>query len=157
MEDRARLSKLNLHNSISKSGVFLGSTYFPNALVESMKRYEPRGLLFGTSKITESPSATEQSRLRPILDSRIKGKRILICSGGADKLVPYRCAEDFMKFFKGATQEGGWYADGHVYVEDNVYPGIGHEYSEGMVKDTTRFICDVLARGSGAGSASAKI
>lgn len=48
-----------------------------------------------------------------------------------------------MKFLKNATS--GWYKDGNVYVEDNVYPGIGHAYSEGMVKDTARFVGDVLA------------
>ena len=99
-------------------------------------------MLFGTSEITSGPS----EQRRQLFDSKLKGKRILVCSGGADKLVPYHCSEPFLKFLKDAT--GGWYKDGGVYVEDNVYPGVGHAYSEGMVKDTTRFISDTLAGSS---------
>lgn len=69
---------------------------------------------------------------------------MLVCSGGDDKLVPYRCAEPFMDFLKTATST--WYKDGKVYVEDNVYPGIGHAYSEDMAKDASRFVCDIVAR-----------
>lgn len=32
-----------------------------------------------------------------------------------------------------------------MYLEDNVYKGIGHAFSEGMVKDTVRFVNDTLA------------
>jgi hypothetical protein len=56
-----------------------------------------------------------------------------------------------MQFLKNAAS--GWYKDGNVYVEDNVYLGVGHAYSEGMVKDTTRFVSDILA-GSSARPAS---
>jgi len=141
MTDRARLSKLETYTS--SNGVdFLGSKDFPKALISSIKRWDPRGLLFGTSEINPFPSEKEQVRLRQILDSKIKGKQILICSGGDDKLVPYHCAEPFITFLKNATS--GWYKDGNVYVEDNVYPGVGHTYSEGMVNDTTRFIGDIL-------------
>ncbi|PMD44344.1 hypothetical protein L207DRAFT_542135 [Hyaloscypha variabilis F] len=141
MTDRARLSKLETYTS--SNGVdFLGSKDFPKALISSIKRWDPRGLLFGTSEINPFPSEKEQVRLRQILDSKIKGKQILICSGGDDKLVPYHCAEPFITFLKNATSE--WYKDGNVYVEDNVYPGVGHTYSEGMVNDTTRFIGDIL-------------
>jgi len=143
MTDRARLSKLETYTS-SNGVSFLGSKDFPKALISSVQKWDPRGLLFGISDIEPFPSKTEQVRLRQILDSKIKGKQILICSGGDDKLVPYHCAEPFIKFLKNATS--GWYKDGNVYVEDNVYPGVGHAYSEGMVKDTTRFVSDVLAR-----------
>lgn len=145
MTDRARLSKLETYTS-SNGADFLGSQDFPKALVSSVQRWDPRGLLFGTSEIKANPSKAEQARLRQILDSRIKGKRVLVCSGGDDKLVPYHCAQTFMEFLKNATN--GWYKDGNVYVEDNVYPGVGHVYSEGMIKDTTRFVNDVLARAS---------
>ena len=40
--------------------------------------------------------------------------------------------------------KGGWY-EGEVYVEDNVYKGVGHAFSEGMVRDTVRFVGDTLA------------
>jgi hypothetical protein len=142
MTDRARLSKLETYTS-SNGADFLGSKDFPEALISSIQKWDPRGLLFGTFEINANPSEKEQARLRDILDSKIKGKRVLVCSGGDDKLVPYHCSEPFMKFLKTATS--GWYKDGNVYVEDNVYPGIGHAYSEGMVEDTKRFVRDILA------------
>jgi len=142
MSDRARLSKLQTYTS-STGADFLGSKDFPKALVDSVQKWDPKGLLFGTSEINPKPSDSEQKRISEILDRKIKGKRVLVCSGGDDKLVPYHCAEPFMDFLKEATS--GWYKDGNVYVEDNVYPGIGHAFSEGMIKDTTRFVSDTLA------------
>lgn len=59
--------------------------------------------------------------------------------------MPYHCSEAFLKFLKDAA--GGWWNDGGLYVEDNVYEGVGHAYSEGMVRDTTRFVNDTLAGG----------
>jgi hypothetical protein len=52
-----------------------------------------------------------------------------------------------LKFLKDAVGKGGWY-QGEVYVEDNVYEGVGHAFSEGMVRDTVRFVGDTLARAS---------
>jgi len=69
---------------------------------------------------------SEQNFLRQQLDPKVKGKRLLLCSGGTDKLVPYHCTEPFLKFLKTATS--GWYRDANIYVEDIVYPGVGHEY-----------------------------
>jgi hypothetical protein len=145
MSDRARLSKLETYTK-SNGADFLGSKDFPKALIASAQKWDPKGLLFGTSEIQANPSESEQKRLRQILDAKIKGKKILVCSGGADKLVPYHCAEPFMQFLKNAAN--GWYKDGNVYVEDKVYAGVGHAYSEGMVQDTTRFVSDVLAANS---------
>jgi hypothetical protein len=142
MTDRASLSKLETYTSSNGAG-FLGSKDFPKALISSIQKWDPRGQLFGTSEINPNPSDKEQARLREILDLKIKGKKVLVCSGGDDKLVPYHCSEPFMDFLKNATS--GWYKDGNVYIEDNVYPGVGHAYSEGMVKDTTRFVNGVLA------------
>jgi len=141
MTDRARLSKLETYTSSNLSN-FLGSKDFPKALISCIQKCDPRGLLFGTSDIDPNPSEEQQTHIREILDSKLKGKRVLVCSGGDDRLVPYHCSEPFMKFLKNATS--GWYKDGNVYVEDNVYPGVGHAYSDGMVKDTTRFVSDIL-------------
>ncbi len=141
MSDRARLSKLQTYTA-SNGANFLGSKDFPSALVASIRKWDPKGLLFGVGDINPNPSAEEQSRLRKILDSKIKGKSVLVCSGGADKLVPYHASAPFMDFFKKATK--GWYSDGNVYVEDNVYEGIGHAYSDGMSVDARRFLCDMM-------------
>jgi precorrin-3B methylase len=141
MTDRARLSKLPSYTSTNGAD-FLGSKDFPKALISSVYKWDPRGMLFGSSEINIQPLGSEQERLRQILDKKIKGKHVLVCSGGDDKLVPYHCSEPFMKFLKTATSS--WYK-GNVYVEDNVYPGVGHAYSEGMKKDASRFVCDILA------------
>lgn len=169
MADRARLSKLPTNGPS-----FLGSASFPPALVSACLKFDPKGQLFGVadSPVESPPSEQEQARLRPLLDATIKGKSVLVCSGGVDKLVPYRCSEGFLRFLKGAagseagaadedgsgsgSGSGGWYRDGGVYVEDNVYAGIGHATSPEMVKDSTRFLCDLLLKGkdssSGGGS-----
>jgi hypothetical protein len=52
-----------------------------------------------------------------------------------------------LKFLKTAVGKGGWY-EGEVSVEDNVYEGVGHAFSEGMFRDTVRFVGDTLAGAS---------
>lgn len=123
MSDRARLSKLESYTS-SNGANFLGSKDFPKALVASVQKFDPKGKIFGTSEVKVQLSQDEQKQIRHVLDSTIRGKRVLVCSGGDDKLVPYHCSEPFMDFLKAATST--WYNDGNVYVEDNVYPGVGH-------------------------------
>lgn len=78
-----------------------------------------------------------------------------MCSGGADKLVPYHCAEPFLKFLKNAV--GGWWKDGGVEVEDIVYEGVGHKFNADMMKDVVRFINDAVAGSLGGGKAISKM
>lgn len=144
MTDRARLSKLTTYTTDSGAS-FIGSKDFPHALVKAVQKRDPKGIVFGNSDITTHPTAEQQSQLRQALDNTIKGKRLLVLSGKQDKLVPYHCSQPFLEFLKAATGAGGWYADGDVYVEDNVYDGVGHAYSEGMKVDAQRFICDYLS------------
>jgi len=159
MTDRARLSKRSTYTTTEDTpeASFLGSPDFPRSLITACSKHDPKALLFGTSPIpptsSSSPSSPplstlEQNRIRPLLNTSLSGKRILVCSGGADKLVPYHCSEPFLRFLKDATGTGGWYADGDVVLEDRVYEGIGHAYSEGMVRDTTRFVRDALVDGA---------
>lgn len=156
MADRARLSKLATYTQDGGAS-FIGSTDFPEALVTAVGRWDPTGYLFGSGHDipTTAPSPDEQQRLAPLLDAAIKGKRVLVCSGGADKLVPYHAAKPFMDFLKDATRT--WWKEGGVYVEDNVYDGIGHTFSPGMVKDAVRFICDTVAGEDSTASQSSKI
>ncbi|KUJ11804.1 uncharacterized protein LY89DRAFT_699853 [Mollisia scopiformis] len=142
MSDRARLSKLKTYTSTG--GIdFFGSTDFPKALISSCENGDPKAMLFGAADIKGNISDKEQNRVKALLDATLKGKHILVCSGGDDKLVPYHCSEPFLTFLKQATS--GWYKDGDVYIEDNVYSGVGHAYSKGMVEDTTRFVSNLLA------------
>jgi hypothetical protein len=144
MRDRARLSKLSTYSQDDGGASFAGSKDFPPALVEACKKLDPKGILFGTSAVPApgTTSEAEQQRLRAILDERVRGKKFLLCSGGDDKLVPYRCSQPFVDWFKDALET--WYADGNVYVENKVYAGIGHSFSSDMVKDAIRFVTDVV-------------
>ena len=141
MSDRARLSKREAYLT-SNGTQFFGSKDFPDTLVSNVLKRDPKALLFGTGKVSQSPSEIEQGYLRGILDARVRGKRLLLCSGGDDKLVPYRCSEPFLQFVKGATQS--WYGDGDLHVEDIVYPGVGHEYTAEMIKATSKFVTDTI-------------
>ncbi|KAI9736843.1 MAG: hypothetical protein M1818_005894 [Claussenomyces sp. TS43310] len=143
MQDRARLSKREtyLHDG---GASFLGSVDFPPALIARCLKYDPKGLLFGTRDIVTSPSALQQVELRPKLDATLRGKAVLVCSGADDRFVPYSNSKNFLNFLKHATRPNGWYADGGVHVEDNVYPGVEHVFSAGMVQDSVRFLLNVL-------------
>lgn len=140
MSDRAKTSKLDCGDS------FIGSKYFPPSLVETCTQNDPKALLFKTQPLPTLPLSTqEQARLRHIFDSRIKGKRLLLCSGGADELVPYANAESFVKVLKDAV--GGWYQDGRVVVDDRVYEGVGHRFNKDMVEDTVKFLINAVEAG----------
>lgn len=148
MTDRARLSKLSTYTT-TQGATFLGSVDFPPALIKALSKYDPKSLLFSTSEINSTPDVPSQSQYRSILDRTIRNKRILVCSGADDKLVPYHCSEPFLQFLKNATGPGGWYKEGNVYLEDIVYPGVGHAFSDGMLKDTVRFVNEALAGKTG--------
>lgn len=150
MKDRARLSKLQTF--MEKDGQsFFGSKDFPDALIKACNKYDPRSILFNSRD--KAISTKDSATLRPVLDSRVSKKRFLVLSGGADKLVPYRISEPFMQFFKIATNS--WYTDGGIYVEDNVYPGVGHEFNTEMKKDAVRFVLDTVALADGVKEAEA--
>ncbi|MCJ1371238.1 hypothetical protein MMC20_002453 [Loxospora ochrophaea] len=152
MSDRARLSKLQTYTNSSPPGShFIGSTDFPPTLVSAVEQFDPAGLLWSevaASKTNVSddsePTETEKRRVIPILKSSLQGKRILNLAGGADKLVPYKCGEPFLKWLKKAIGPGGWFQEGNVVLEDVVFEGVGHEMSPGMVKEVVRFLCETL-------------
>ncbi|QSZ36787.1 hypothetical protein DSL72_006670 [Monilinia vaccinii-corymbosi] len=151
MTDRARLSKRKTYTS-TQGADFHGSKDFPLALVDSVGKWDPKGILFGSSEVEVALPVAQQELYQPILDQKIKGKRILVCSGADDKLVPYHCSQPFMQFLKNAAS--GWYKEGNLHVEDNVYPGVGHAFSDGMLQDTVRFVNATLARNHGEDSSN---
>lgn len=140
MSDRGKTSNLK------HDGPFLGSKYFPPSLIQTCHQHDPKALLFSTNPIPSLPlPPAEQARLQPIFDSRIRGKKLLLCSGGADKLVPYANGEAFVRVLKDAVE--GWYADGGVTVDDRVYEGVGHRFDKDMVEDTVRFLVEAVEAG----------
>ena len=144
LSDRARLSKLSTFSAQDAGASFIGSKDFPPSLVEACKKFDPKAIFFGSAAVPDvkSPGASDEAS-RKILRDRLRGKRFLLCSGGDDKLVAYRCSEPFLRWFKQAT--GSWFKDENVSVDDRVYPGIGHSFSADMVTDSVQFILDAVA------------
>ncbi|GKT44921.1 uncharacterized protein ColSpa_05102 [Colletotrichum spaethianum] len=151
LSDRAKKSKLATFSAADDGASFLGSRDFPPDLVASCLRHDPKGILFGTGAVpatAESLSEDERKRLRGVLDGlRLGNKKFLVCSGADDKLVPYKMSEPFVEFFAGAL--GTWYADEGVALENKVYEGVGHAFSQGMVEDSLRFLIDAVAEKDG--------
>ena len=165
MSNRAKLSKRPAY-TVDSGASFLGSKDFPAALVDTCKRFDPKAIFFGTGSVPppSSPlslSEAEKRRIESIV-RRIRGKKFLLCSGGADKLVPYDRGKAFLDWFKDATAT--WLRHENVSIDDRVYPGIGHKFDNaGMFRDAQEFILDVvengvrLHQGNKEGQASPKI
>ena len=150
MSNRARLSKLKTWTESSPPGsTFLGSADFPAGLVEAVETYDPAGLCLHTgsnprNSYDEELSPTELHRLVPLLENCIGRKRILNLAGGADKLVPYKHAEPFLRWLKRVIGPQGWLSGGGVVLQDIVFDGVGHEMSPDMLKEAARFIAESL-------------
>jgi hypothetical protein len=144
MASRAANSKL------THDGPFFGSTYFPPDLIQMCLTNDPKGILFGTGFVPFTPlSLTEQHRLRPLFDARIRRKKLLLCSGAKDTLVPYSIGESFLDVLKEAVGAGGWYSGKGVTVQDNVYDGVGHRFSDDMIMDSAQWIVETLSASEG--------
>ncbi|KAL6874230.1 alpha/beta-hydrolase [Trichoderma longibrachiatum] len=154
LSSRAAASKLDC----GETG-FLGSKYFPADTIAAIRKSDPKGILFGTDPVPSLPlPQAEQDRLRKIFDGRIRGKKLLLCSGAADELVPYKHAQPLIGVLKDAAE--GWYRDGGLEVDDRVYEGVGHKFSAEMVGDAVEFLVRVFGegrRGRDGGEARAKM
>ena len=152
MSDRARLSKLPTYTQSKPPGhKFVGSSDFPPGLVEAVKRNDPAALFWSQLKGARpgqehlhEVSDEDKVGLVPLMARTLGNKRILNLSGGADKLVPYRCGEPFLAWLKKAIGTGGWFENGGVVFEDMVFEGVGHEVPHAMVKELIRFVNETL-------------
>jgi dienelactone hydrolase len=89
---------------------------FPGSLLEVVKQWDPAAI--GKEEVVR----------------RLKGKKVLVLSGGGDKLVPYRCSEEVLE----------WLKAGGVGVRDVVYEGVGHECTTAMVEELGRWVRTVV-------------
>ncbi|KAK6523734.1 hypothetical protein TWF281_001706 [Arthrobotrys megalospora] len=128
MVHRAWKSKLKSY----QEDKFLGSVDYPKTLDHTVRKTDPAGI------IMRDRSQTERSTL---IKERLGGKKVLVLSGGADKLVPYNCSKPFLDLLKSEGQ-------GLVDVSDIVYDGIGHDCTEEMVAELVVFVTDFLAAGT---------
>ncbi|EPE05652.1 hypothetical protein F503_08183 [Ophiostoma piceae UAMH 11346] len=143
MADRARLTKLPSYVAATESRPFFGSHDFSTALVDSCRKHDPKGIVFGLdTPAWPAPGTEEEERLHSTLKRHLTGKRLLVCSGGADKLVPYRCVDPFMSVFKKAADT---WPDLSLTVINNIYDGIGHSFSSAMVQDAVEFVVETVS------------
>lgn len=154
MTDRARLSKRQ--SWLKDQGAsFNGSADFPQALVDAISVWDPRGILFGEDPIPTSPPVplgpSEAGRLLEILDETVKGKQVVVLSGAADKLVPYKFTQPFITFLDEAIKPGGWW-EGGMEVRNVAFEGVGHEMSDGMVDECVGFTLRFMGVENGGGS-----
>jgi pimeloyl-ACP methyl ester carboxylesterase len=144
LSDRARLSKLSTYSAQDDGASFIGSKDFPPSLVDACRKSDPKAIFFGASPVPDAnASAANDENVRQILRDRLRGKKFLLCSGGEDKLVPYRCSEPFLQWFTQAT--GSWFKEEGVSVDNRVYPGVGHSFSADMITDSVQFVVDAVA------------
>ncbi|KYK60605.1 hypothetical protein DCS_01742 [Drechmeria coniospora] len=135
---------------VGTGGTLLGSRFFPESLVRTLSRHDPRAILFGVGadRLSSPPlAATERARLRGVLDRCLRGKKVLLCSGGEDRLVPHAHSRPVVALLEDAVGADGWYADGGVELDDRVYEGVGHQFSADMVQDAVQFLVRVVAKG----------
>ena len=151
MSDRARKSKLKSWTSSDPPGSqFFGSPDFPQALLDTVELYDPASMLISVLDKNDedrlsSLSDAERERLKPIMEERLGGRKILNMAGRSDKLVPYACGEPYLKFLKSAIAPGSWFSDKGTQLEDIVFDGVGHEFTPAMKARAVDFISDFLA------------
>lgn len=151
MTDRAIRGKLASCTSTNPPGRdFLGSKDFPPSLLEAVRQRDPAGILLGElddpSAHTREPTEGEKARLRPILKGKLAGKKLLVLSGGRDRLVPYSMSSPLLEWLKTAfDKDGGWFNDCGTDLIDIVDPEARHEFSSLMRGETESWLCDVMA------------
>jgi pimeloyl-ACP methyl ester carboxylesterase len=129
MSHRAEKSKLkDWTDGVPVGSKFFGSDSFPKALVDAVSQTDPAALLF--------PDSPLYSRDTSFMAHALLEKRILCCSGGADKLVPYACSEPFLDYLRGIEE---------IDLTNKVYDGAGHEMTPAMIDDTSEWIAKTLS------------
>lgn len=133
MSDRAKTANLDCDT-------FLGSQYFPQSLLRTSNAHDPKSTLFQQEPLPSIPlDLKAKTRLRQILDVRgcLKEKKLLLCSGGEDPLVPWANSEPFVDVLK----------DVGVDVDGRVYEGVGHKFSKNMVTDVVEWLVSAVGEG----------
>lgn len=156
--DRAAKSKLQTWTSSSPPGAtFLGSEDLPIPMLDAVRKWDPAGLLMSgpNDELWRHSETQAPRRKESLLAKRLGGKRILDLAGGEDKLVPVGCSKPFLDWLEAQAEAG------KVELVRRVYDGVGHEMSEGMVKEAVAFVADhvekVGGRMGGEGRAGAKM
>ncbi|KAI5292207.1 hypothetical protein KEM55_008003 [Ascosphaera atra] len=159
MADRARLSKLkDWTESAPPGSEFIGSQSFPHCLVQWIRRADPAEMILAPmsdpavklpvrADVLPEPTDAEKESIRSIIHRHLSGKKVMLISGGSDKLVPYHKGAAFLTFLKKAISPDGWCGDANVVLEDMVAENVGHEVTPEMYLEAVRFVGDSLAAG----------
>lgn len=137
---------------LATAETFVGSHLFPPGLVRPTRAHDPKAALFGaTEPVPALPLRdADRDRVRQALERRgVRGKRLLLCSGGRDQLVPYAVGKPvvdvLIEALRSREEVGGWY--GGTSVDSKVYEDVGHAFSKDMVTDAVAFLVEAIARG----------
>lgn len=170
MSDRARLTKRKTWTE-SQGKDFFGSGDFTMGLVDAVEKVDPVGVFGkalrdtgrrrGQEWLESGVTEEEKAVLMPLMTRAFANKRVMLLSGGKDKLVPYAIGEPFLKWLKGVIGEGGWFdavRSGFVF-EDMVFEGVGHECPPKMVPYMVRWVNEAMGdeKEMGVGNRAAKV
>ncbi|PGH10879.1 hypothetical protein AJ79_05239 [Helicocarpus griseus UAMH5409] len=154
MTDRARRSELESYTQGQHK--FLGSSDFPNRLIDVVEKWDPVCVLLkplGRDVGTKlRATAVQRPPLRTLLEKHLKGKAVLALSGKEDEDVPPDMSEPFINYLndamgKGEGVEEGWWEDPEFLMEDEVFEGVGHAFSEEMVRKAVSFVGEMVVKG----------
>lgn len=128
---------------------FLGSKDFPENLLEAVRSFDPAGQLIGVDsrrleRLSRDPISDERASISPIMYQAFQGKRLLNMAGTDDTLVPYSCAEPFLRWLKKVSGPGGFFEDADFHIEDVVFENVGHWLSPGMTQKLDEFLIETL-------------
>ena len=95
-------------------------------------------LLLNSQSRAQSPLLTSPHNT-PL--GALKGKKLLILSGGADKLVPPEHSRGFIESLRREIDQGELKGT-KAAVREVVYDGVGHEFTLEMAEEVRRFVRD---------------
>ena len=140
------------HQSVrpTAGATFVGSKDFPESLVNAVGQYDPAGLLLGVDhaikleRLTRGPREEEKAVITRVMSHAFRGKRILNLAGADDELVPYKCAEPFLRWLKRVCGPGGSFEELGLHIEDIVFENVGHWLSPDMAEKVDAFIIESM-------------
>lgn len=127
----------------------LNPEYFPQYLLDAIAQSDPAALLTGHNKSSDiefkeynAAIEVESSRLQQM--RKLRGKKILSISGGADKLVPYSCVQPFLAWLQQAVSKEGCLSNDGISLRLVLEKDTGHEMTPNAAVEVTRFVTEIL-------------
>ncbi|KAJ3546052.1 hypothetical protein NM208_g2203 [Fusarium decemcellulare] len=150
LTDRARLSKLPSYTNTTPPGdKFIGSQDFPRTLAIALRDIDATQRImssaYGTSRRVTLEAEDQQMR-KSVMPERLRGKRLLVVSGGADKMAPYKLTSPVMEFLQHTMGENSNRRhDGGLVMKSVVIPNVQHELTMEMVHEAVSFALESVA------------